>query len=673
MESLLGWLIHIVLFLSVFAFAGVHPPAIFATRLLIALAALCHIVLLWRDRDYFSAFPPGLLIPFSFFLLFLGLAGLQYAYGLRLLEGSRLGTLGRHETLDSLVQLLFYLLFFISCLKITGRRSWIEIFISSVLVLVLLTTLLGVAQKLSGAERLFWYSMKKRGMFFGPFINENNYGGFLTLTVPFLVYGMHRRFANAFAADQRRHSTARRSWHYLSFLIDSGAFLAFFLIALTLVAALFSGARSSAPIIFASLSVYMMAYSIAKKNVKPLVTLILMVAGAAFILRYLDVSAIRHAFSPDALRQGLSIRMRVMGNSVQIFQLFPAFGIGLGSFLLISARYVNYPDNSLWWEHVHNDYAELLVETGWVGFSLFLLAMTGLFVISVIHFKKSALFSRWRIVQAWIALGGIAVVEFFGFHLKIPCIAFLFTLQMAMMSGPGDGVRSAVSLPRGRVSRGHSAGLISFSNKVLLSLLGIILVVFLCVYSTRQFYAYFLSRSETPGVENLKKAVRLAPENAQLWHLLGKTYYERYKENAAGRDASELKRLSLAAFRKALDLNPTFAYRWFALGKAEYAMGDAEQGIESLEKACRWAPFMIQYQLRLMVIYLREVQKAGDVTLKAEYLKRARAIYFGLLDKNQFPGYRLQLRWLGKAHYKLFHKIKPAWDREYDELNKSIV
>src|SRR2546427_5400881 len=139
---------------------------------------------------------------------------------------------------------------------------------------------------------------------------------------------------------------------------------------------------------------------------------------------------------------------------------FALFGVGLGSWPELFPRYQTPPWSSLFYREAHNDYLELLAETGLVGFGL----LAWFFWQGGRRLYQSLWTVSRRTVSVFAALvaalGIMAFHEFFDFNLQIPANAFLFTLLLGTalrlagnegMQGHGDAETIAL-LPSRRIA-----------------------------------------------------------------------------------------------------------------------------------------------------------------------------------------------------------------------------
>jgi O-Antigen ligase len=160
-------------------------------------------------------------------------------------------------------------------------------------------------------------------------------------------------------------------------------------------------------------------------------------------------------------------RATVWKDSLGILRDYPLFGSGLGAFESTYLRYQSRYNQALF-DHAHNDYIEVMTDTGVIGTALAGGAALLLF---------SSLYRRWRTKRSTyaqcIGAGGLsasvalAVHSFTDFNLHIPANAPLFTVIVAityvavynlsdsrssvyLTSDPGESGRGSHGLPISR-------------------------------------------------------------------------------------------------------------------------------------------------------------------------------------------------------------------------------
>jgi O-antigen ligase len=124
-------------------------------------------------------------------------------------------------------------------------------------------------------------------------------------------------------------------------------------------------------------------------------------------------------------------------DSLRMFSMRPIWGWGLGTFPTVYPSYRSFYTN-LFVNEAHNDYAQLLVETGLLGFALMLwflicLYRNGLPTSRRWEFKWDGAVS----LAALLGCTGILLHSFVDFNLQIPANAALFYVLCGLAaSGP---------------------------------------------------------------------------------------------------------------------------------------------------------------------------------------------------------------------------------------------
>jgi O-antigen ligase len=144
-------------------------------------------------------------------------------------------------------------------------------------------------------------------------------------------------------------------------------------------------------------------------------------------------------------------RFSMFRGTVHIFEDHPIKGAGLGALVAVYPRYETLYDGKLV-DHAHNDYIEMLAETGLVG------GICGLAFLWILFGEAKSCyaadqghFSRALHAGAVTGLCGILLHGFVDFNLHIPSNALLFLLMAHLATAPplateaGVGRRRVVS------------------------------------------------------------------------------------------------------------------------------------------------------------------------------------------------------------------------------------
>ncbi|MGD0235659.1 MAG: O-antigen ligase family protein [Syntrophorhabdales bacterium] len=265
--------------------------------------------------------------------------------------------------------------------------------------------LFAVTQKATWNGKLYWVRelSYNRGNPLGPFVNKNHFAGWMCMVAP-LSFGiglmsrsMSRRIRYIFFAVVMAIT--------IFFSLSRGGIISFLLGTIILALTVVWGVSS-------------------KKSLIPVLSFVVALLG---YLIYLGVSPIVQRF----VQSGMSSheRLLVWSASMTAFRDFPVFGTGLGTFQHIFPMYK--PDGiTMFYQHAHNDYVEILLELGISGAFLMLvfLGLAG----------KHILYVRWRgreryLKAAFVAsLVSIAVFSLFDFNLHIPSNAILLSFILGL-------------------------------------------------------------------------------------------------------------------------------------------------------------------------------------------------------------------------------------------------
>lgn len=262
----------------------------------------------------------------------------------------------------------------------------------------------------------------------GAYVNRNHLAGLLEMS---LAIGIGLMIAQL---DDR----PRRSWRAVlrdlpELLLSQKAVLRLTLV-LMVIALVMTRSRMGNTAFFASLIVAG-AVGLALSRHAPRSTIILIAS-----LIVIDVLIVGTWFGVEKTLK--RIEETTVGNveervdpsiyAVQMFQDYPVFGTGGGTFYTAYSRYRGH-DIDAYYDHVHNDYVQFLTETGAVGIGLMgLLVLSSLACAVLAQARRRDPLARgvaFGVVMGIVALGMHSTVDF---NLQIPANAFVFVIVLAL-------------------------------------------------------------------------------------------------------------------------------------------------------------------------------------------------------------------------------------------------
>jgi O-antigen ligase len=133
-------------------------------------------------------------------------------------------------------------------------------------------------------------------------------------------------------------------------------------------------------------------------------------------------------------QDNMSGRLVLYENVRQMAKDHPLFGTGPGTFTTLYSFYRPSPTDP-WEAYAHNDWLELRVTFGWIGFCLILL----LLILIPLHWLWGAgLQAHWILgASILLALGGCLVHARFDFPFRVYSVIFLFILLCSVMTCGG--------------------------------------------------------------------------------------------------------------------------------------------------------------------------------------------------------------------------------------------
>ncbi len=316
---------------------------------------------------------------------------------------------------SALLWAAYGMIFFIAsqCLR---RTVWIRTFALFFTAFGFLVALFAIVQQLTWNGKLYWVVLNRNGgMVYGPYVNHAHYAGLIEMLVPIpLIFAMMESWP--------------RSLRVL-----------FAFIALLMAGTIFLSRSLGGMVAFgAQMVVLAILTGFGERSRRQVLLLLLMALLLTLWLAVLSPGGIseRIARLHDPLGEaGAGDRLAIVKDSLKMLESRPVLGWGLGTFPEVypsfRSFYTNYFVNE-----AHNDYVQLAVETGLVGFAI------GCWFIALFFRSGLRRMEHWRTeirsaaaVAAIIGVTGILVHSLSDFNLQIPANAALFFALAALATG----------------------------------------------------------------------------------------------------------------------------------------------------------------------------------------------------------------------------------------------
>jgi O-antigen ligase len=139
------------------------------------------------------------------------------------------------------------------------------------------------------------------------------------------------------------------------------------------------------------------------------------------------------------------MRLAMTKDGLRMFWQKPVLGYGLGTFTTVYPQFRSFYTN-LFVNAAHNDYVQVLVETGFIGLAAVLWFIVEVYRAGLRNVEGwSREWSRALGLAALIGCTGLVVHGFFDFNLQIPANACLFYFLCAVSTRTAEGLKPAVA------------------------------------------------------------------------------------------------------------------------------------------------------------------------------------------------------------------------------------
>lgn len=330
-------------------------------------------------------------------------------------------------TFSKILEYLAYFAMFLVIVNNFRTRALFWILLYTLFLSAVFQGVYGLYEFLSGSHHIFGYE-KKVGLdsASGTFINRNHFAAYLEMSLPLLVALVAGRIHQLRAF---RGNFFLRMAHALE-TEGSQILMLLFMIVLVTVGLIFSLSRSGISFALMALAVFLFLYWRAQRQLSRKTYLVLGICGTVALAVWIGLNPVLYRFVRVSENWAEGARLQVWSDTFRIFTHFPLAGTGAGTFPQIFPMYRSFVYNNVYRE-AHNDYVQLLAESGIVFIALLLLL--GDLLFARLKQVLSREMRRLEIIQlgCFCSLLSLSLHSLTDFSLQIPAIA----LQGAVITG----------------------------------------------------------------------------------------------------------------------------------------------------------------------------------------------------------------------------------------------
>ena len=328
-------------------------------------------------------------------------------------------------TLRQLLLLVTGILLYVSIILLFAQNQLLRRFTAIFIIVATVIAALAIIQQATTPEMLLFVRKTPAGSPFGPWINPNQFAGYIELVAP-LTLGLCM-----FYRPRRHHDDSHRE-RFINFFSSSGSNKHLFLTAalfIMMLAVAFTKSRGGIVALFCSLLLFQILYLYKKKSRSYFGIVVLLAAFglAAVWVGWGDlVAQFDHGIDPKGnIRDD---RMILWADSLRLSRDFIVFGSGFGSFVNVYPLYKTLK-NPLIYDHPHNEYLEILTDGGIIGVALLAWFIAALFWHCWKQIRTRR--SRYPILLGIAGLCSLSATLMHGvtdFNMHNPAIFLLFYL-----------------------------------------------------------------------------------------------------------------------------------------------------------------------------------------------------------------------------------------------------
>jgi len=496
-------------------------------------------------------------------------------------------------SLDALITGSIYLMLFWWVTNLIEHEKDISRIMRVVFTVAALLAFIGIMQVFTGADKVLWtYGIDTRAGrftgFYSTFSNENHFAAFIGMIV-FMILGRFLYLNERFS--KRKHRKRQEERLFILFAL-----------ALASASLFMSLSRGGAIFFMVAMTVFYFFFLKHDKGGNSRLAFWIFVISVIAMLLWVGLEPVLKELATleeGTADKGFALRFAASWAGVtQLVRVYPFLGTGLGSFPYVFSA-VQPVDLHSVWNYLANDWIELLIEVGIVGFSLVALAVL-IFIRRMANMVRENKSAYIRYQGAGCAGGFVSLILaclFTSPLLTTACAVYFFVLLAISMK------LIAFHLERRHIPRILHIRMDALWKRVVaLGLVGSVCAVLL-VSLTLPVLAYeTVRRGGETSIPHLYQAIKFDPLNADYYYRLG---VARTSQGALWKDGNAINRVhidgAIQMIRKAAALNPHHYKYYYGLAVIYARMHDIKAAEENYQEALKRAPRNYKLQIEYAI------------------------------------------------------------------------
>ncbi len=345
---------------------------------------------------------------------------------------------------------------FVIVLNVFRRSDQIKRLLTAIALIGGLVAAITLAQNLFGNGRIYWFiwSVNTKG-YSGPFVNHNNYGQFMNLSVGAALALFMVRLRETFAG---KNLTPTVAFECLSWRLSKSIWLLLAIMSIGAATVFISLTRGGMIGLLAAMALTTALFA-SQRSLKGHGWVMVGVGLFAFVcVLYVGFDAVYERLaSLRAFGKAEGGRFQILKDIAVAWTVFPALGTGLGTHSVVYPMF-DRSISTLLAAYAENEYAQVLEETGFVGLGL--LILIGIAVCagcsrSICHNERPVHLAAYGMS---FGLGAVLVQSLTDFGQHLPANAVLSAVFCALLLGlarprqrPDSRLKTQDSSPWSRV------------------------------------------------------------------------------------------------------------------------------------------------------------------------------------------------------------------------------